>query len=102
MTKYTTPAVPLTDYEREIVTILMEECAEVTQRASKMIRFGANEVQAGQFANNIERLSEELGNLMEMVNVVYDAGLLDSAWVEHGRANKQRKLPQYLQSSPPA
>ena len=35
---------------------VMEECAEVSQRASKLIQFGWDEVEAGQELNNQQRL----------------------------------------------
>ncbi len=43
--KFTTPAPLPTAYQREILTILIEECAEVQQRATKMLRFGIEETQ---------------------------------------------------------
>jgi len=46
--KFITPCELPTEYEREVLTILMEECAEVIQRASKALRFGLDEVQPEQ------------------------------------------------------
>ena len=39
---------------------LMEECAEVAQRASKQMLFGKHEIQAGQTLANSERLRAEV------------------------------------------
>lgn len=47
-----------------LLDVLMEECAEVIQRASKAIRFGLHEVQPGQTKDNSQRLVEEYCNLL--------------------------------------
>ena len=48
--------------------LLSEECNELAQRASKMSRFGHDEVQPNQPLNNFERLRLEKVDLL----VVYD------------------------------
>ncbi|WP_338853763.1 hypothetical protein WE348_21175 (plasmid) [Alteromonas macleodii] len=48
--------------------LLSEECNELAQRASKMSRFGWDEVQSKQLLNNFERLRLEKVDLL----VVYD------------------------------
>lgn len=49
--------------DNQALVLLIEECAEVTQRATKAIRFGLEEVQAGQDLTNRERLERELIDL---------------------------------------
>jgi hypothetical protein len=53
---------------KELCQLLSEECAEVTQRASKLSRFGHKEIQPGQPLNNFERLRREKVDLL----VVFD------------------------------
>lgn len=50
--------------------ILSEECAEVSQRVSKALRFGLTEVQPGQPYDNAERLSHELADLLGVMNML--------------------------------
>lgn len=53
---------------------LMEECAEVQQRASKMIQFGADETEPGQPFTNTERLREELNDLIATIHIIEQNG----------------------------
>lgn len=50
--------------EKYLLTKIQEECAEVSQRAAKAIRFGLKEVQKGQDKNNLERLKDEILDLL--------------------------------------
>lgn len=56
--------------QEHLLTCLMEECAEVAQRASKAIRFGMEEVQLGQDLDNHRRLEHELGDLLGVVDLL--------------------------------
>jgi NTP pyrophosphatase (non-canonical NTP hydrolase) len=61
-----------------LLTILMEECAEVAQRASKALRFGLTEVQTGQSLTNAERINEELLDLYVISSMLVADGDLES------------------------
>lgn len=50
--------------EKYLLVKIQEECAEVSQRAAKAIRFGLSETQKGQDKNNLERLREEILDLL--------------------------------------
>jgi NTP pyrophosphatase (non-canonical NTP hydrolase) len=50
------------DKKTETLVILMEECGEVIQEASKIIRFG----------NDPEKLHKELGDLICMIKLTED------------------------------
>ncbi len=90
-----------TPRQRELLTIFIEECAEAQQRATKLLRFGADEAQPGQNYTNSHRLSEEIGDILAMVALLQQAGLvLDDAYMlEQGRA-KIAKVKRFLQSEP--
>jgi hypothetical protein len=98
--KFVSPCSPPTPYEREVLTILIEECAEVQQRATKMLRFGCDEVQPGQALTNSERLAHEMGDLLAMFDVAVTIGLIDWRHVEMMRSKKMRKLAKYMQTLP--
>ncbi len=51
-----------------LLTIAGEEAVEVAQRVSKALRFGLNEVQAGQPLTNAERILEEFHQLYAMLD----------------------------------
>jgi len=99
---FRSPSPPLEGYPRELLTILVEECAEVQQRATKAMRFGIDERQPGQDLTNSERLAAEIGDLLEMIDRALDAGLINQIWIDYGRRHKQDQLAVYMQTQPPA
>lgn len=99
--KFVTPCPLPTDYEREVLTILIEECAEVQQRATKLLRFGRDEIQPGQELSNAERLSHELGDLKAIVQLASEAGLIFGRLIEEAAKRKRAKLFKYMQTEAP-
>lgn len=95
--RYITPCLPPTPHERELLEILIEECAEVQQRATKMLRFGVREVQPGQPDDNRRRLGLEIGDLRYMIGEVLKAHLILSSDMYDGMNRKYLQLARYLQ-----
>lgn len=58
-----------------LLILLIEECAEIIQRACKAIRFGMEEVQPGQPLNNRDRLQEEINDFYGVDQLLYEVGL---------------------------
>ncbi len=56
-----------------MLTILSEECAEVSHRASKILRFGLQEIQPGQVYDNAERLSHEMSDLIAVYEMLTES-----------------------------
>ncbi|KKK96964.1 hypothetical protein LCGC14_2657470, partial [marine sediment metagenome] len=56
-------------------------------------------VQPGQLFNNALRLSSEIGDLMEVIDLAINAGLVLPKTVEMGRKNKRRQLACFMQTS---
>lgn len=101
--KFVTPGELPTPHERELLTILIEECAEVQQRATKALRFGLDEIQPGQMFTNKFRLGGEVGDLIEVIDLCARAGILRETSIELGRAHKRQQLAKYMQTeAPPA
>lgn len=84
--------------EEHLLTCLSEECAEVAQRVSKALRFGLNEVQAGQPLTNAQRIAEELGDLFAVVTICNDARLvpLPAGGPAEIIAAKRAKIERYF------
>jgi hypothetical protein len=57
-----------------LLICLSEECAEVSQRASKALRFGLQEVQSGQEQTNAERIAQEFQDLLAIIEMLEEAG----------------------------
>lgn len=77
----------------EILLITQEECAEVTQAISKVFRFGMESEHNG--ASNKERLTEEVGDLMCMIDLMIDHGIIDEAAVMTAKNEKLMKLQKW-------
>jgi NTP pyrophosphatase (non-canonical NTP hydrolase) len=76
--------------DREILLILQEECAEVTQAISKVFRFGVNDEYKG--VTNKQHLEEEIGDLMCMIDLLIDSGVVNETEILTARREKLQKL----------
>jgi NTP pyrophosphatase (non-canonical NTP hydrolase) len=76
--------------QKEILLITQEECAEVTQAISKVFRFGVD-VKYNERTNK-ERLTEELGDLHCMIELLVESGLIDRKELLNASGNKRNKL----------
>lgn len=95
--KFISPCSPPEGYDRELLTILMEECAEVQQRAAKMLRFGVSEVQPGQPLSNADRLADEIGDLVCLMLMVQERRLASRLRVSTASLLKRDKLARFMQ-----
>ncbi len=94
--KYVPNGTPLTDREREILIVLMEECAEVTQAASKLLRFG-KENRPVDGLNNSLVLSAECGDLRRLLDMVREAGITDHEIETVHYVRKAERLLRFMQ-----
>jgi NTP pyrophosphatase (non-canonical NTP hydrolase) len=76
--------------EREIMLIAQEECAEVVQAISKVFRFGFAGIYDGR--TNKDRLEEEIGDLMCMLQMMDEQELIDWTRVSVAAQMKREKL----------
>ena len=81
---------------REVLLILQEECAEVTQAISKCFRFGPDQMKPGKDRTNINMLEEEIGDLYAMVELLTDlnVGVTEQGVIE-AKKKKFEKLKQW-------
>lgn len=79
--------------QEHLLTVVSEECAEVSQRACKAIRFGLYEVQPGQSEDNKRRLEREYAELIAV------GELLGLRVREEDKAAKREKLKKYMDYS---
>lgn len=73
------------DYNQELLTIFMEECAEAIVEASKIIRFG----------NDTDRLESEIGDLYCMLTLMHEADIFSWTNVEYCADAKREKLKKW-------
>ena len=87
--------------QREILTILIEEAAEVQHRATKAMRFGLMEIQPEQNLTNAMRLALEIGDFDEVVTLAAGEGLIRNKDITEGCIRKREQLAKFMQTRPP-
>lgn len=81
---------------------LIEECAEVAQRAAKQMQFGLYEIEPGQGETNRERLRNEINDLLYCIKVLEQVQEIPSLSKQELRVamnKKCEKINQYLDYS---
>lgn len=81
---------------------LMEECAEVIQRAAKANRFGLDEVQSGQDKTNRTRLVEEVLDVAAVLKYLQELQVIPYTWEVNTPAEvakRRDRIEWYLQHS---
>lgn len=86
----------ITPAEAEICNILLEEASEVIQAVSKVFRFGWDSCHPDvPNITNKEHLTEELGDLLAMVKILCDKGIIDKNLLVSAIEYKTTKLSKY-------
>jgi NTP pyrophosphatase (non-canonical NTP hydrolase) len=85
----------LNEQQQEILRISQEECAEVIQAISKVFRFGLNGTHPDRAQDNQEHLSEEIGDLIAMIELLIRNGIIKEDDVMQARINKFKKLSKW-------
>ena len=78
----------LGDYDKELLTITMEECAEVIQACSKIIRFGET-------PTNLTALEKEIGDLYCMIDLIHENDYISYTRIDDYVTAKREKLKVY-------
>ena len=83
----------MNDNQKEVMLIAQEECAEVVQAISKCFRFGPNDEYNG--VTNKQRLEEEVGDLLCMIQLMMNQGIIDENNVNAASIQKKIKLERW-------
>ena len=75
---------------QEMLVITMEECAELSQACSKLIRF-----QDDQSEQDIKNLQDEIGDVMCMIDIMKHSGLVSEEQIEERKLVKKDKLMKW-------
>lgn len=77
---------------QEVMDILQEECAEIIQMVSKIRRFGLDEIHFKSGESNRTLLTEEIGDLLAMVDLLQSFNIVTAADLEAAKQAKFAKL----------
>jgi len=83
----------MNETENEILNIAQEECAEVIQAISKVRRFGLTTEHNG--VSNQAHLEEEIGDLMCMIELMVEKGIVDEISCLEAARRKRFKLQEW-------
>ena len=73
--------------KEEMLVITMEECGELIQACSKMLRFGKEQ--------DYTQLQEEIGDVMCMIEILRDGGLVNDKQIADRIKVKKEKLMKW-------
>ena len=79
----------------EALGILQEECAEVIVEVSKCRRFGIDSVHYRTSIKHSKMLELEVGDVLALVDILVEQGVLNTQELDIARANKKEKLKQW-------
>lgn len=85
----------MNEKEKEIMLIAQEECAEVIQAISKCFRFGMFDIHPTTNKSNIDSLEEEVGDLLCMIELMQQYGIVNRINVLNANVSKRNKLKKW-------
>ena len=80
---------------KEVMDITQEECAEVIQAISKISRFGIDNFKPNKPKTNREHLEEEVGDMLAMVDIMIEQGIVTQDNLDIAKAAKIEKLKKW-------
>ena len=86
---------PLDRRVMEALGILQEECAEVIVEVSKCRRFGIDSEHYKTKEKHKDMLAQEIGDVMCMVDILVEQGVIDRAELILAKERKREKLKRW-------
>lgn len=78
-----------------LLTILLEECAEVSKEVTKSLRFGLDDHEPGKKTTNREKLLDEVNDLFAMIEMLQNEKVLGNLSYQK-RVDKRNKVEKFL------
>ena len=85
--------------QEHLLTILIEECNETAQRATKALRFGLEETQPEQDLTNAERIVYEFNDIVAVMELLHAEGNLSKVFDAVASGIKKTKIEKYFSYS---
>lgn len=88
------------EIDRELLTVLIEECSEVVHIGCKILRHGLNSYHPNNvIQDNQDELCREVGQVLALIDMLRQRRVLQQAEVDSARSLKFRTLPRFLHHS---
>ncbi len=75
-------------HHEEMLILTMEECGELTQACSKLLR-------SNNKAKYLKWLREEIGDVMTMIEIIKESGLITEEQIQKRMKEKRKKLEKW-------
>ena len=75
--------------------LLSEECAEVIQIKSKIIRFGIDDFHPGNKKTNRDSLVQELGDVLAIIDILKNNGIFTEEQLIEAKHRKLKRLEDW-------
>lgn len=82
-------------YQTYLMNCLSEEASEVIQMVSKSFRFGLLNIKDGQEKTNVDRLQEEVTDLLAIITMLIEQNILLESSIEDIQKKKDRVNKYY-------
>jgi len=79
-----------------LLTVLSEECAEITKEVSKALRFGLEDHAPNSHESNRERITKEVADFIGVVEMLYDNQIIKKPML-FDIEEKKKKVAKYMQ-----
>ena len=83
---------PRVDYQTHLLIVAMEEAGEFIQACSKVYRHNGGK-------SEIRCLSEEVGDLQALINLLQETGVIDLNTANEKRITREKKLRKYAKNN---
>ena len=88
------------NYEDELLGKLAEECAEVVQIICKINQWGMDSSDPFTKETNPQMLHQEIGDVLTMVDLLLEEGVLDDIMLQNAKLKKRVKFKKWSQFKP--
>jgi NTP pyrophosphatase (non-canonical NTP hydrolase) len=85
----------MNDQDTQILNILQEECAEVSQVICKIRRFGIDQINYHSEKTQRETLEMEIGDLQCLINLAIEYKIVDHKQIKKAIKAKKQKLKEW-------
>ena len=75
-------------WKQQLLTITMEECGELTQACSKILRFGFEQ-------EKVDEVAKEAGDVLAMIDLMVEFGWITQEQLDNRIPIKRNKLKIY-------
>lgn len=88
----------MTNRQKHLLVIMMEECGEIVQGASKILRFGHNSYHPGSNETNEEHVLKEINDLLAVIEMTVGVPI-EEVIDRELMAEKKERVEKYLEVS---